>query len=102
MVQKTTWQKHVAQPLSFVPFYSMKIEIMSEKGTKVVQPQREMRILIEKGNTVAWPPCQYFRVWRDLLSTHGFQIKEKMYNTINTIDTFWSIVFIVLYVELLY
>ena len=37
---------------TFVPFYSAKIEIMSEKGTKVAQPQREMQILIEKGNTV--------------------------------------------------
>ena len=38
---------------TFVPFYSVKIEIMSEKGTKVARPQCEMRILIEKGNTVA-------------------------------------------------
>ena len=37
---------------TFVPFYSAKIEIMSKKGTKVAQPQHEMQILIEKGNTV--------------------------------------------------
>ena len=54
-----------AHGTTFVPFYSMKMEIMSEKGTKVVRPQHEMQILIEKGNTVAQPPCQYFRVWRN-------------------------------------
>ena len=42
-----------AHGVTFVPFYSVKIEIMSEKGTKVAQPQCEMQILIEKGNTVA-------------------------------------------------
>ena len=54
-----------ARGATFVPFYSAKIEIMSKKGTKVARPQRETRILIEKGNAVARPPCQYFRVWRD-------------------------------------
>ena len=54
-----------ARGATFVPFYSAKIEIMSEKGTKVARPQRETRILIEKGNAVARPPCQYFRVWHD-------------------------------------
>ena len=29
-------------------------------------------------------------VWHSVLATHGFQSKEKMYNIINTIHTFWS------------
>ena len=60
-------KNHMAKPhgMTFVPFYSVKMEIMSEKGTKVVQPQCETWILIEKGNTVVQPPSQYFQVWHD-------------------------------------
>ena len=54
-----------ARGATFVPFYSAKIEIKSKKGTKVARPQHETWILIEKGNAVARPPCQYFQVWRD-------------------------------------
>ena len=50
---------------TFVPFYSAKKENVSENRSKVVRPQRETWILIEKGNAVARPPCQYFRVWHD-------------------------------------
>ena len=42
-----------AHGVTFVPFYSVKIEIMSKKGTKVARPQCETWILIEKGNAVA-------------------------------------------------
>ena len=38
--------------VTFVPFYSAKMEIMSKKGTKMVQLQHETWILIEKGNAL--------------------------------------------------
>ena len=41
-----------AHGVTFVPFYSAKMEIMSKKGTKVVQLQHETWILIEKGNAL--------------------------------------------------
>ena len=42
-----------AHGMTFVPFYSVKKENVSENRSKVAQPQHEMQILIEKGNTVA-------------------------------------------------
>ena len=49
-----------ARGATFVPFYSTKKENVSENRSKVARPQRETQILIEKGNTVVRPPCQYF------------------------------------------
>ena len=42
---------------TFLPFYSTKMENLSENRSEVAPPQREMRILIENGNEVARPPC---------------------------------------------
>ena len=45
---------------TIVPFYSAKMENLSENGSEVARPQRETRISIENGNAVARPPCQTF------------------------------------------
>ena len=47
-------KNHMAKAcgMTFVPFYSAKMEIMSKKGTKMVQLQHETWILIEKGNAL--------------------------------------------------
>ena len=45
---------------TFLPFYSAKLENLSENRSEVAPPQRETRILIENGNEVARPPCQTF------------------------------------------
>ena len=45
---------------TIVPFYSAKMENLSENRSEVARPQRETRILIENGNEVARPPCQTF------------------------------------------
>ena len=45
-----------ARGVTFVPFYSAKKENVSEKRSKVAQPQSksaDLRILIQKGNKVA-------------------------------------------------
>ena len=52
-----------ARGVTFLPVYSTEIRNLSEKRSKVVWPQREMQILIENGNKVAWPPCQTFHSW---------------------------------------
>ena len=55
-----------ARGVTFVPFYSAKKENVSEKRSKVAQPQSKSansRILIQKGNEVARPLCQFFSLW---------------------------------------
>ena len=52
---------------TFVPFYSVKKENVSKKRSKVARPQSksaDSRILIQKGNEVARPLCQFFSLWR--------------------------------------
>ena len=56
-----------AHGATFVPFYSAKRENVSEKRSKVARPQSksaDSRILIQKGNEVAQPLCQFFSLWR--------------------------------------
>ena len=62
--------------MTFVPFYNTKMEIMSEKGTKVAWPQCEMWIFIEKGNAVVWPPCKFFQLWcsADLIKNRSHMV----------------------------
>ena len=69
-----------ARGVTFVPFYSTKKEIVSEKRSKVARPQSksaDSRILIQKGNEVARPLCQFFSLWRGM----EFDCKRKSCGT---------------------
>ena len=60
--------------MTFVPFYSAKKENVSKKRSKVARPHSKSAdswILIQKGNKVAQPLCQFFSLW------HGVEFDRK-------------------------